>query len=285
MLVAVICRMNQARSPFVQGVLLKNFGDHQIISSGFEAIPGNNLIGGVEELAKSWDIPLPKKKSTQLQDDKAELLKADLIICAEARFEGAVRELGYSGKITSFESLIFDPSFMPLDPEGLTVDKFKREIAKASAVAIRAVRNELSLTFPNPILVVTPNGTTDCDLALTHAVMEAKLRDAILVDADLRAPNTAGIRELNLTSIEFDLNDLDNLQLPTDNASQILTHKYQVNHPGQFLLSPIWSNFLMKLTQHRPVVLLTAPRYTPSTRLPESFLISAYASAISLISS
>lgn len=285
MLVAVICRMNQARSPFVQGVLLKNFGDHQIISSGFEAIHGHNLIDGVAELAKSWDIPLPKKTSSQLQDDKAELLKADLIICAEERFEAGVRELGFTGKVISFEKLLLDPSFMPLDPEGLTDDKFKRELAKASALAIRAVRDELSLTFPNPILVVTPNGTTDCDLALTSALMEARLRDAILVDADLRAPNTAGIRELNLTSIEFDLNDLDNLQLPTDNASQILTHKYQVNHPGQFLLSPIWSNFLMKLTQDRPVVLLTAPRYTPSTRLPESFLISAYASEISLISS
>ena len=41
----------------------------------------------------------------------------------------------------------------------------------------------------------------------------------------------------------------------------------------------------MKLTQHRPVVLLTAPRHTPSTRLPESFLISAYATEMTLISS
>ena len=285
MLVAVICRMNQARSPFAQGVLIKNFNDHQIISSGFEAIPGYGLIEGLEELAKSWDIPLPKKHSTQLQGDKAELLKADLIICAEARFEDAVRELGYVGKMISFEDLTFDPSFMPLDPDGLTIDKFKRELAKSAALAIRAVRAELSLTFPNSILVVTPNGDSDCELALTHAVMEAKLRDAILVDADLRAPNTVGIRELNLESIEFDLNDLESLQIPSPNSLQILTHKYQVNHPGQYLLSPIWSNFLMQLTQHRPVVLLTAPRYTQSSRLPEPFLISAYATEISLISS
>lgn len=284
MSIGVICRMNQARSPFAEGVLTKNFPEHEFFSSGIEAVTGSELIDGVAELAKVWDIELTKKRSSSINDDLAEILDAELIICAELKFESYIRRLGYLGKIVCFEHLVTDSFFMPLDPEGFRVDKFKRELAKTAALSIKAVREHLGISFANSIKVITPNSTSDSDLALSHAIMESKINNAILVDVDFRAPNTQAIKEQQLNLIEFDIKDLTTLPTLEGLASAVLSHKYQLNHPGEVLLSPTFASFLSHLTQLHPVTLLTAPRYTSSNRLSDSFIISAYADKISLIS-
>ena len=75
MSIGVICRMNQARSIFVEGVLTKNFPELDFFSSGVEAISGSAPIDGVEELAKVWEIDLSKKRSSSIQDDQNEIVK------------------------------------------------------------------------------------------------------------------------------------------------------------------------------------------------------------------
>ena len=284
MSIGVICRMNQARSIFVEGVLTKNFPELDFFSSGVEALSGSAPIDGVEELAKVWEIDLSKKRSSSIQDDQNEILEAELIICAEMEFEQLIRRLGYSGKVINFEQLVTDSFFMPLDPNGLEVDKFKRELAKSAALSIKAVRSHLGLYFANSITVVTPNSANDSNLALAHAIMEARIKNAILVDADFRAPNLVEIKEQGLEVVEFDIHNLDQLALEVITNQQILTHQYQINHPGQVLLSPLFNTFLQKLTQARPVVLLTAPRYTNANRLSDSYIFSAYTYDISIIS-
>jgi len=276
--------MNQARSIFVEGVLTKNFPELDFFSSGVEALSGSAPIDGVEELAKIWEIDLSKNRSSSIQDDQFEILEAELIICAEMEFEQLIRRLGYSGKVINFEQLVTDSFFMPLDPNGLKDDKFKRELAKSAALSIKAVRSHLGLYFTNSITVVTPNSANDSNLALAHAIMEAKIKNAILVDADFRAPNLVEIKEQGLDVVEFDIHNLDQLALEVITNHQILTHQYQVNHPGQVLLSPLFNTFLQKLTQAKPVVLLTAPRYTNANRLSDSYIFSAYTEDISIIS-
>jgi protein-tyrosine-phosphatase len=276
--------MNQARSIFVEGVLTKNFPELDFFSSGVEALSGSAPIDGVEELAKVWEIDLSKKRSSSIQDDQNEILEAELIICAEMEFEQLIRRLGYSGKVINFEQLVTDSFFMPLDPNGLKVDKLKRELAKSAALSIKAVRSHLGLYFANSITVVTPNSANDSNLALAHAIMEARIKNAILVDADFRAPNLVEIKEQGLEVVEFDIHNLDQLALEVITNQQILTHQYQINHPGQVLLSPLFNTFLQKLTQARPVVLLTAPRYTNANRLSDSYIFSAYTDDISIIS-
>jgi len=284
MSIGVICRMNQARSLFAEGVLTKNFPELDFFSSGVEALSGSAPIDGVEELAKVWGIDLSKKRSSSIQDDQNEILEAELIICAEMEFEQLIRRLGYSGKVINFEQLVTDSFFMPLDPNGFKVDKFKRELAKSAALSIKAVRSHLGLYFANSITVVTPNSANDSNLALAHAIMEARIKNAILVDADFRAPNLVEIKEQGLEVVEFDIHNLDQLALEVITNQQILTHQYQINHPGQVLLSPLFNTFLQKLTQARPVVLLTAPRYTNANRLSDSYIFSAYTDDISIIS-
>jgi len=276
--------MNQARSLFAEGVLTKNFPELDFFSSGVEALSGSAPIDGVEELAKVWGIDLSKKRSSSIQDDQNEILEAELIICAEMEFEQLIRRLGYSGKVINFEQLVTDSFFMPLDPNGFKVDKFKRELAKSAALSIKAVRSHLGLYFANSITVVTPNSANDSNLALAHAMMEAQINNTILVDADFRAPNLVEIKEQGLEVVEFDIHNLDQLALEVITNQQILTHQYQINHPGQVLLSPLFNTFLQKLTQARPVVLLTAPRYTNANRLSDSYIFSAYTDDISIIS-
>ena len=92
------------------------------------------------------------------------------------------------------------------------------------------------------------------------------------------------LKEKGEEVIEFDIKNFDQLPLESITNQQILTHQYQINHPGQILLAPIFTTFLQRLTQVRPVVLLTAPRYTNSLRLSDSYIFSAYTDNISVIS-
>ena len=51
MRIVTVCRMNQARSPFAQAVLERNFPEDQISSTGVTAIDGTPILYAVVEIA------------------------------------------------------------------------------------------------------------------------------------------------------------------------------------------------------------------------------------------
>ena len=50
--------MNQARSPFAQAVLERNFPDDQISSTGVRAIVDTPVMEMVASIAKEWNMPI-----------------------------------------------------------------------------------------------------------------------------------------------------------------------------------------------------------------------------------
>ena len=54
MRIVTVCRMNQARSPFAQAVLERNFPNDQITSTGVSAHLGTPILESVVAIAKSF---------------------------------------------------------------------------------------------------------------------------------------------------------------------------------------------------------------------------------------
>ena len=284
MRIVTVCLMNQARSPFAQAVLERNFPGDQISSTGVSAIEGTAILPSVIETARNWGVPITQTKSRTLRNASNDLLKADLVIAAEQSHADSVRNLGYKGALRNYEEILEDRDFIPVDPGGLLPDAVSRELGKVGALTLRAALDAKGYPHAHDIHVVIPHGVSDLGVALAHAQMSRMSEGAILIDADLRAPLINEIEDLGLERIFFDVDQLEVVDLPEITPQQILTHSRQLDFPERYFLSPAWREWIQRLADKSPVVIVTAPRHSRMRRLADSYLASYMSDEFTVIS-
>ena len=284
MRIGLVCTMNQARSPFAEMVLTENFPQHDFFSTGVKAIYGTPIMDSVLAAAKEWGLQSIKKGSTTIFNDEAKILGSDLIVVAEGDQKKAISDLGYSKVIRAFDEIFEDQDFTPRDPEGLAFDALKRELGKVAAVSLRAVLDLDGYGHKNPVVAVIPHGVSDLGMALAHAQLERVNRGAILIDGDIRAPHDVEIANAGLERVFFDIAKLDECDFAGLASNQILTHVREVDYPEKFFVKELWRNFLAKMSQVAPVVVVTAPRHSHMRKLADSYLASYMADEFSVIS-
>jgi protein-tyrosine-phosphatase len=284
MRIVTVCRMNQARSPFAQAVLERNFPDDQISSTGVTAIQGTLILDSVIDTAKNWGTPITQSSSRALSKAMDDLIEADLVITAENAHSDVIRNLGYTGAIRSYEEILEDQDFIPIDPGGLLPDAVSRELGKVGALTLRAALDAKGYPHTHDIHVVIPHGVSDLGVALAHAQMARISEGAILIDADLRAPLNNEIEDLGLERIFFDVDQMEVVDLPEITSQQILTHSRQIDFPERHFLSPAWREWIQRLADKAPVVIVTAPRHSRMRRLADSYLASYMSDEFTVIS-
>jgi len=284
MRIVTVCRMNQARSPFAQAVLERNFPDDQISSTGVTAIQGTSILDSVVDTAKNWGTPITQSSSRALSKAMDDLMAADLVITAESSHSDVIRNLGYTGAMRSYEEILEDQDFIPIDPGGLLPDAVSRELGKVGALTLRAALDAKGYPHAHDIHVVIPHGVSDLGVALANAQMARIGEGAILIDADLRAPLNNEIEDLGLERIFFDVDQMEVVDLPEITSQQILTHSRQIDFPERYFLSPAWREWIQRLADKTPVVLVTAPRHSRMRRLADSYLASYMSDEFTVIS-
>ena len=284
MRIVTVCRMNQARSPFAQAVLERNFPGDQISSTGIAAIQGTSILDSVLTTAKNWGVDITQSSSRALSTAMDDLLAADLVITAEISQSDVIRNLGYTGLMRSYEEILEDQDFIPIDPGGLLPDAVSRELGKVGALTLRAALDAKGYPHTHDIHVVIPHGVSDLGIALAEAQMTRIAKGAILIDADLRAPLINEIEDLGLEKIFFDVDQLGVVDLPEITSQQILTHSRQLDFPEKYFLSPVWREWIQRLANKSPVVIVTAPRHSRMRRLADSYLASYMSDEFTVIS-
>ena len=284
MRIVTVCRMNQARSPFAQAVLERNFPGDQISSTGIAAIQGTSILDSVLTTAKNWGVDITQSSSRALSKAMGDLLAADLVITAENAHSDVIRNLGYAGLMRSYEEILEDQDFIPEDPGGLLPDAVSRELGKVGALTLRAALDAKGYPHAHDIHVVIPHGVSDLGIALAEAQMTRIAKGAILIDADLRAPLINEIEDLGLERIFFDVDQLEVVDLPEITSQQILTHSRQLDFPEKYFLSPAWREWIQRLADKSPVVIVTAPRHSRMRRLADSYLASYMSDEFTVIS-
>ena len=284
MRIVTVCRMNQARSPFAQAVLERNFPDDQISSTGVTAIQGTSILDSVIDTAKNWGTPITQSSSRALSKAMDDLIEADLVITAENAHSDVIRNLGYTGAMRSYEEILEDQDFIPIDPGGLLPDAVSRELGKVGALTLRAALDAKGYPHAHDIHVVIPHGVSDLGVALANAQMARIGEGAVLIDADLRAPLNNEIEDLGLERIFFDVDQMEVVDLPEITSQQILTHSRQIDFPERYFLSPAWREWIQRLADKSPVVIVTAPRHSRMRRLADSYLASYMSDEFTVIS-
>jgi protein-tyrosine-phosphatase len=284
MRIVTVCRMNQARSPFAQAVLERNFPGDQISSTGVTAIQGTSILDSVVDTAKNWGTPITQSSSRALSKAMDDLMAADLVITAESSHSDVIRNLGYTGAMRSYEEILEDQDFIPIDPGGLLPDAVSRELGKVGALTLRAALDAKGYPHAHDIHVVIPHGVSDLGVALANAQMARIGEGAVLIDADLRAPLNNEIEDLGLERIFFDVDQMEVVDLPEITSQQILTHSRQIDFPERYFLSPAWREWIQRLADKSPVVIVTAPRHSRMRRLADSYLASYMSDEFTVIS-
>jgi hypothetical protein len=213
-----------------------------------------------------------------------DLMAADLVITAESSHSDVIRNLGYTGAMRSYEEILEDQDFIPIDPGGLLPDAVSRELGKVGALTLRAALDAKGYPHAHDIHVVIPHGVSDLGVALANAQMARIGEGAILIDADLRAPLNNEIEDLGLERIFFDVDQMEVVDLPEITSQQILTHSRQIDFPERYFLSPAWREWIQRLADKTPVVLVTAPRHSRMRRLADSYLASYMSDEFTVIS-
>lgn len=276
--------MNQARSPFAQAVLERNFPDDQISSTGVAAIQGTSILDSVITTAKNWGVDITQSSSRSMSTAMDDLLAADLVITAENSHSDVIRNLGYTGVMRSYEEILEDQDFIPQDPGGLLPDAVSRELGKVGALTLRAALDAKGYPHAHTIHVVIPHGVSDLGIALAEAQMARISEGAILIDADLRAPLINEIEDMGLERIFFDVDQFEVVDVPEITSQQILTHSRQIDFPEKYFLSPAWREWIQRLADKSPVVIVTAPRHSRMRRLADSYLASYMSDEFTVIS-
>jgi len=238
----------------------------------------------VIDTAKNWGVPITQASSRTFKSTRNEILTADLVITADNSHRDTVRNFGYRGDLRSYEEILEDTDFIPQDPGGLLPDAVSRELGKVGALTLRAAIDAKGYPHVHPIHVVIPHGVSDLGVALATAQMSRVSTGAILIDADLRAPIGPDLDELGLERIYFDIEQVELDELLEVSSNQILTHARQIDFPERYFLAPVWREWVQRLADKTPVVLVTAPRHSRMRRLADSYLASYMSDEFTVIS-
>ena len=279
---AVICRLNQARSIVVAAYLARVLPNYRIVSAGIQAIDGQRIPMSVTLLAENWGIPIAKDYSDSIESIQKEIMQAELVIVAEDLFAQSIVDLGLAAsKIESMQSSIFDPDQIPIDPVNLNNDSFEVELAKAIMVSGQLVKKKNLVSSHNQITVVFPEPDSDFHDSIQNLLELAKKSEASVLVADFRFPHTQIIEKMQLPYQELSINkvsgkistNLDQLDFSTP---CLIASKYEIDFVEEFVLSTHFSELLRSMSKERPVYVLTGQRSSAHRQFSEPYLIASH---------
>jgi len=280
--IAVICRLNQARSILVAAYLSRLLPHHTVISAGIQATDGKEIPMEIQMFAQKWGMPLEKNFSQSVESLREQILQAKFVIVAENTFAESLIDLGVSpSKIASMQDSIFDFNEIPSDPINLNNEDFEVEIAKAIMVSVQLVQRRNSFTNPHRITVVNPELGSDFGACLQSVLESAKQSGASVLVSDFRFPQAMVIEKMLVPYMELTISK--SLGVITTNQNQLnlsqpalIASKYEIDFAEEFILSVKFLELLAELSKDRPVFMITGQRSSAHQHFSDSYLLCAY---------
>jgi protein-tyrosine-phosphatase len=270
-----VCRMNQARSALGEALIRRDFPEVDVISAGVFAQDGTPYLPEVVAVARKWGISIEQGFSNSFKNNQA-LLESDFVICAEESMLPLISQHGYRGKLVSYEEIVPDPSFMPVDPAGLRGRFLETELAKVVFINHWAVRTVAGNKSEYEVLALIPENELNTRAAIETALFVHESSGALIVDADLRAPlfREFGEKDLRVGN----LTDFQNHQ-----NYDLLSCFIDQEGPEAKFFEKEWKEMIATVANSRPIVFVTAPQIIESGPLPDSYLASLRATRIEVI--
>lgn len=281
-IIAVVCRLNQARSIMVSAYLSRILPDLKVISAGVDAIDGQEIPLSIQRLAHDWALEIDKDFSQSVAACLDEILQAELVIVAENSFIQILVDLGIdSTKILSMQDSSFDLTQIPRDPLNLDSDAFEVELAKAIMVSVQLISKRNLLSFAHQIEVVHPETENEFQACLMQTLELARVANASVLVADFRFPQADKIEQLGLVYGQLRI-ERSQGEIVTNVSSLnvaepcLVATKFEIDFAEEFILSESFLNLLRTLTKNRPLFVITGQRNSIFRQYSEPYLTASY---------
>ena len=129
--IPVICNANQARSVVAVSFLQVLHPSLNFKSYGVNAISSTKIPQSTKDILNKWQLPLLNSKSLNVREDLLKLQQSDVILAADSKVARSLIDIGFSGSIIQIVDQVDLPKeLIPIDPLGLSEEKFELELAK-----------------------------------------------------------------------------------------------------------------------------------------------------------
>jgi protein-tyrosine-phosphatase len=254
-----------------------------IKSGGIEAVQATQIPSHVREIARDWNLGALKFSAESLENLEDEILSSDLVILADPQNHEYLKQIGYKSDWVSISETAVDSSFVAVDPFGFTPNNLKIEIAKVVIGTIRLINYSLRGRKPPDILTIIPNSPSDTGIAYAHALLEKSIRNAAIIDLDMRSPSAKDFAH-DFSVIEYDPTASDPFDVFDPSKNIVFTPYREFSFPEKLLIDERFLGRVRDLSKLIPVVQISAPRVTSLHPLPDSILASCDAMQVSRIS-
>jgi len=279
--IVIVCRLNAARSVLVAAALRTFFPQYKIVSCGTEAVTGAPYPEITLKTAEDWGLTLEGSHSVNICDVAEGLNIHDLILISDQSMKDSyeISSLN-SSNIFSFEQFAISQSFVPLDPIGLNLANFKKEIAKAIFCASKAVSSfsESENNKLNVHILITGEINKD---TFKEAIDYCRITSSNLLIANFEVPSTVSLEQRGIVTnfLEFTKPDSFHLNIwesPTNSSDVVVIQaKYETNFAPKDSFSIYLRDSIDKLSKETRLTVLYEFRSNPSRVMVNQILMAS----------
>jgi len=270
--IITVCKYNQARSITSAAVLRRFFPDNEVLSAGIQADPFQPIPSSILEILDEWEVSEFDQRSTKVID-LPPLTDTDLVLCADAEVKSKlIEQLHISNvsnyKIYTLEEFSHSSLEIPVDPVSMDASDTKTQLARATVLSVRAVRQVFGIEQPITLSLFPQD-------KVEHVQSQKKLLDVIqkdqgvIIDSGFSIPNPL-LWQANSAFVPVNLN---RLEVDPSTPSGILISKFEIDRSPRILLSKKYLQWLEALAVRQKIYLLTQPQSElPRARTHEAIL-------------
>ena len=270
--IITVCKYNQARSITSAAVLRRFFPDNEVLSAGIQADPFQPIPSSILEILDEWEVSEFDQRSTKVID-LPPLTDTDFVLCADAEVKSKlIEQLHISNvsnyKIYTLEEFSRSALEIPVDPVSMDSSDTKTQLARATVLSVRAVRQVFGIEQPITLSLFPQD-------KVEHVQSQKKLLDVIqkdqgvIIDSGFSIPNPL-LWQANSAFVPVNLN---RLEVDLSTPSGILISKFETDRSPRILLSKKYLQWLEALAVRQKIYLLTQPQSElPRARTHEAIL-------------
>jgi len=268
--IAVVCRANKVRSRVSEALLIRENPNLDVRSFGTSVEKNTSIDVSFLNLMSNWEIPLKIHTPRNYFLELDFLKSADLVVAADVDVLSEIIHLNRN--TVNLVDFAIDNEHVPIDPLGMSKNSFLENVSKVIHCTQRLHRTFMK-TIPqfHEVIVIVPR--TEDFLFLPES-------DCYVIDASFVKQNHKFSRLIGLCRFE-ELGILDGSILKSVNSeTHFYEARFEFNRPEMILISPMWNEFVRKVSSLGTTYVITEPLCAGGSPLWKSYLATYFADQV-----
>lgn len=281
MKIAIICRLNQARSIVGAAILRKLIPSATIISAGTHAVTGSEIPNQIQQILKKWGLNLLEEHSKSVKEFDLQIF--DYILVADSSIKNELVNQNVNCEIINLQDIGFDKALIPYDPLGMRNDLMEVELSKIALAVRKFVASVEGKESKFEVISCIPRTVENEVKNISFVEAYSSNTNSVILDLNLRAPEASQWEKSGLRVHKLGRNFIPELKSMADldfPESCVLSSMYEAAYPEATWLNPDLNQIITEISSKTTVLIVTAPLMYRDFHRPDAYLSSLCATRI-----